>query len=82
MKFQETPRPSKVMMLLIAKQLELDLTSVQNYFMNARRRQAKLEASCNSSSSSSEITAKVKRLKTYAKVSRNAKPIVPHVTGD
>ncbi|XP_076318873.1 homeobox protein cut-like 1 [Tachypleus tridentatus] len=36
--FKETKRPSKEMQITIAQQLGLDLTTVGNFFMNARRR--------------------------------------------
>ena len=36
--FKETKRPSKEMQATIAKQLGLELTTVANFFMNARRR--------------------------------------------
>jgi hypothetical protein len=71
------------MMLLIAKQLELDFTAVHNYFMNARRRQAKLEGISDASLSdtSTEKAAPIRRVK-RSKVHKKYKPIVPHVTGD
>ncbi|XP_014678798.1 PREDICTED: hepatocyte nuclear factor 6-like, partial [Priapulus caudatus] len=36
--FKETQRPSKEMQIAIAKQLGLELSTVGNFFMNARRR--------------------------------------------
>ena len=36
--FQETKRPNKEMQLAIAQQLGLELSTVGNFFMNARRR--------------------------------------------
>ena len=36
--FKETKRPSKEMQMTIAQQLGLELTTVANFFMNARRR--------------------------------------------
>uniref|UniRef100_A0A915HW61 Homeobox domain-containing protein n=1 Tax=Romanomermis culicivorax TaxID=13658 RepID=A0A915HW61_ROMCU len=38
--FKETKRPSKEMQVTIAQQLALDVTTVANFFMNARRRGA------------------------------------------
>ena len=36
--FKETQRPSKEMQITISKQLGLELSTVANFFMNARRR--------------------------------------------
>jgi len=36
--FKETKRPSKEMQITISQQLGLDLSTVGNFFMNARRR--------------------------------------------
>lgn len=36
--FKETKRPSKEMQATIAQQLGLEVTTVANFFMNARRR--------------------------------------------
>lgn len=36
--FKETKRPSREMQLTISQQLQLDPTTVANFFMNARRR--------------------------------------------
>lgn len=36
--FKETKRPSKEMQMTIAQQLGLEVTTVANFFMNARRR--------------------------------------------
>ena len=36
--FKETKRPSKEMQVTIAQQLGLEVTTVSNFFMNARRR--------------------------------------------
>ena len=36
--FKENKRPSKEMQLTISQQLGLELTTVSNFFMNARRR--------------------------------------------
>ena len=36
--FKETPRPTKEMQIAISRQLGLELTTVANFFMNARRR--------------------------------------------
>jgi hypothetical protein len=36
--FKETKRPSKEMQMTIAQQLGLEVTTVSNFFMNARRR--------------------------------------------
>ncbi len=41
--FKETKRPSKEMQATIAKQLGLELTTVANFFMNARRRYHKFQ---------------------------------------
>ncbi|OUC41283.1 putative homeobox domain protein, partial [Trichinella nativa] len=38
--FKETKRPSKEMQVTIAQQLGLDVSTVANFFMNARRRGA------------------------------------------
>lgn len=42
--FKETKRPSKEMQATIAKQLGLELSTVANFFMNARRRYHKFAA--------------------------------------
>lgn len=36
--FKETKRPSKEMQMTIAQQLDLEVATVSNFFMNARRR--------------------------------------------
>uniref|UniRef100_A0A7E4V851 One cut domain family member n=2 Tax=Panagrellus redivivus TaxID=6233 RepID=A0A7E4V851_PANRE len=42
--FKETKRPSREMQLMISQQLNLDITTVANFFMNARRRRHDLQS--------------------------------------
>ncbi|MFH4983645.1 hypothetical protein AB6A40_010354 [Gnathostoma spinigerum] len=60
--FKETKRPSREMQLTISQQLQLDPTTVANFFMNARRRghdrirQEEEQSSTNTSLTSSNAS--------------------------
>ena len=55
--FKETKRPSKEMQITIAKQLGLEVTTVGNFFMNARRRLHKYHNNNNENQDNGENTA-------------------------
>ena len=55
--FKETKRPSKEMQATIAKQLGLELTTVANFFMNARRRYHKFSKDMTGDMSETQDTS-------------------------
>uniref|UniRef100_A0AC34RAY0 One cut domain family member n=1 Tax=Panagrolaimus sp. JU765 TaxID=591449 RepID=A0AC34RAY0_9BILA len=54
--FKETKRPSREMQLMISQQLGLDITTVANFFMNARRRGHDRESANNEQNISSSAS--------------------------
>ncbi|KHJ41723.1 homeobox domain protein [Trichuris suis] len=59
--FKETKRPSKEMQVTIAQQLGLDVSTVANFFMNARRRGADRWKDNDSNGSRVTVSAKLPR---------------------
>lgn len=55
--FKETKRPSKEMQITISKQLGLEVTTVGNFFMNARRRLHKYQPNNDENQDNGDTTA-------------------------